>query len=129
MTLPPHAVTVAAGLAAAVAASAVAVLTTDGGAGGKAPPQRPAGGTQSTGAALFARMGCGGCHRLAAAGANGRFGPDLDRRLPAHTSESLAAQILSPRPGMGMPTNFGERMSDAELHALVGFLLAARRSP
>jgi mono/diheme cytochrome c family protein len=73
-------------------------------------------------------MGCGGCHHLAAANANGPIGPDLDARLPAHTRESLTAQILAPGAESGMPTDFGERMSDAELEALVAFLLSARES-
>jgi hypothetical protein len=75
-------------------------------------------------------MGCGSCHTLAAAGSKGTFGPDLDERLPNHTRESLVARIMA-RPSefqdySGMPTNFASRMNARQLHALVGFLLAAR---
>jgi cytochrome c6 len=81
------------------------------------------------GGTVFARMGCGSCHRLAAAGSDGQIGPDLDQRLPAHDRESLVAVITdSDRTDFSvMPEDFGERMSDAELDALVDFLMAARR--
>jgi hypothetical protein len=63
---------------------------------------------------------------LAAANASGVAGPNLDARLQAHTRESLVAQITSPPPQGGMPTDLAERMSDAELEALVDFLLSVR---
>jgi mono/diheme cytochrome c family protein len=131
----------AAGLAAAVAVFGVVALTTDGGGRsssergqGAAAPAEPAAavpvpaGAVAEGRLLFVRMGCGSCHRLAAVGSTSEFGPDLDARLPSHTRESLTRQILAPQaPGFGMPTDFGERMTDAELQALVSFLLATRR--
>jgi mono/diheme cytochrome c family protein len=130
------AVPLSAGLAAAVAAFAAVALTTDGGeraADGAATTTEadrpaPAPVARSAGLAVFTRMGCGGCHRLAAANSTGPIGPDLDARLPVHTRESLRAKILSPPPNTPMPANFGERMSDAELDALVDFLMSARRS-
>jgi hypothetical protein len=86
------------------------------------------------GRAVFARMGCGSCHRLAAAGSEGEIGPDLDARLPHHTRASLAAKIVDPSQGLGegfsvIPDDFGSRMTGDELRALVEFLLAARRAP
>lgn len=127
-----NAVPFAAGLAAAAAAFTVVLLTTDDGGEGRAPESGqvaapaslPEG--QDAGLAVFTRMGCGGCHRLAAAGSTGPIGPNLDERLPNHTRESLTAQILSPDPAGIMPDNFGERMTDAELTTLVDFLLAVR---
>ena len=133
-----NAVPFAAGIAAAAAAFAVVLLTTDDDGNGRAPageqvaapapaalpPEVPA--RHEAGFAAFNRMGCGGCHRLAAAGSSGPIGPDLDALLPDHTRKSLRAAILSPPPLALMPDNFGERMSDAELDALVGFLLAVR---
>jgi mono/diheme cytochrome c family protein len=112
-------VPLAAGLAAAAAAFAAVAATTDGGGGPSAAA------ASSDGLAVFARMGCGGCHTLAAANGTGTVGPDLDERLPAHTRESLVAQITSPRPDSVMPKDLAERMSDAELDSLVDFLLAA----
>jgi mono/diheme cytochrome c family protein len=135
-----HAVPLAAGLAAAAAAFAVVAATSDdggspGGDGGgrQAPedsrptaPAAPASPARTAGLEVFTRMGCGGCHRLAAAGSTGPIGPDLDTRLPGHTRESLTAAILTPPAGTIMPPDFGRRMSDAELGALVDFLLSAR---
>jgi mono/diheme cytochrome c family protein len=133
-----NAVPFAAGVAAAVAAFAVVLLTTDDDGNGRAPageqvaapgpaavpPEVPA--RHAAGFAVFNRMGCGGCHRLAAAGSSGPIGPDLDARLPDHTRKSIRAAILSPPPLAPMPANFGDRMDDAELDALVDFLLAVR---
>jgi mono/diheme cytochrome c family protein len=122
-----RAVPFAAGLAAATAAFAVIALTTgDGG-------ERPAGGdavqaaeANPDGLAVFNRMGCGGCHELTAANSSGPIGPNLDARLPSHTRESLRVAIVSPPASAIMPQDFGERMSEGELEALVDFLLASR---
>jgi mono/diheme cytochrome c family protein len=70
-------------------------------------------------------MGCGSCHRLAAAGSTARLGPDLDKRLAAYTPEALRAVIVAPPPSM-MPTDFERRMTPRELDALVGWLVKAR---
>jgi cytochrome c oxidase subunit 2 len=116
---------VVSGIAAAAIAFAAVVLATDGGGGEAAPPAASPAAT-ARGQEVFARMGCGGCHTLAAANARGPIGPNLDERLGAHTRASLTAKILTPGAGSNMPSDFGERMSDAELNALVDFLLAAR---
>lgn len=130
-----HAVPFAAGVAAAAAAFAVVMLTTDDDGNGRAPdsgqvaapaPGEPLPAGLEGGLAVFTRMGCGGCHRLAAAHSSGPIAPNLDERLPNHTRESLTTKITSPGPYSGMPDDFGERMSDAELDALVDFLLAVR---
>ena len=80
-----------AALAAAALAFAAVALTVgiDDGADGESRAQRSArAGAQlerDSGRAIFARMGCGSCHTLAAAGSKGQFGPDLDSRLEHHT--------------------------------------------
>jgi mono/diheme cytochrome c family protein len=82
-----------------------------------------------SGRAVFARMGCGSCHALAAAGSSGQMGPDLDSELEHHTRATLIAQITSPAGDGGfsaMPDDFGSRMSARELDSLVNFLLSAR---
>ena len=79
------------------------------------------------GRAVFAAMGCGGCHRLAAAGSQGQIGPPLDQVLPNHTRASLRAKITDPGGSSMMPGDFARRMSARDLDALVDFLLAARR--
>jgi len=115
-----------AGLVAAGAAFVIASALIDD------DPERPATtvaapATGENGAAVFARMACGSCHQLAAAGSDGTIGPSLDERLSAHSATSLRAAIVSPPRGSMMPENFGSRMSGAELDALVAFLLTARR--
>jgi mono/diheme cytochrome c family protein len=109
-------------LAAGLAFGAV-VLATDGGHAPKAGDSELA--ARSSGRDVFERLGCGSCHRLSAAGSSGQIGPDLDLKLAAHTSASLTAKILSPGETSMMPQDFGARTSDAELRALVRFLLAA----
>ena len=135
MSLDRYAVPLAAGLSAAAAAFAVVALTTDGDGGrpapasaGPAPVSAPAGkGAVAAGGAVFARMGCGGCHRLAAASSDGLMGPDLDGVLRGHTRRSLTAAILTPPATSGMPLDFGARMTGPELQALITFLLAAQQ--
>jgi len=129
---------VAAGLAAATAAFAVVALATDGDDRRTASPVRAtttaAGGAPGAttadrvarGRLVFAQMGCGSCHRLAAAGSQGPIAPDLDDRLAAHTRASLRAKITDPGPSSMMPGDFARRMSAGDLRALVDFLLAQR---
>jgi mono/diheme cytochrome c family protein len=112
---------VAAGLAAAAIAFAAVATATDGDGGG----ERTAAASPA-GRDVFLRMGCGGCHGLAAAGSHGEIGPDLDAALSNHTRDSLVAKISQPGAMSMMPNDFASRMSDAELSALVDFLLASR---
>jgi len=87
----------------------------------------------AAGRAVFARMGCGGCHRLAAGGGRGSVGPALDTRLGGYDAATLRARIVDPYPVgdptyfSAMPQDFGTRMSAGELDALVAFLRAATR--
>jgi mono/diheme cytochrome c family protein len=126
---------VAAGLTAAVATFAI-VMAIDGrgnereGAGQAAAGQAAG---PAEGRALFFEMGCASCHELTGTGSSGTIGPNLDARLAAHDATSLKTTIVKP-PGSGgdtfsvMPDNFGERMNDSELDALVAYLLAARET-
>jgi cytochrome c oxidase subunit II len=107
----------------AVAAAVLVVLP----AGDESEPAARPAATADPGRAVFAEMGCGSCHRLAAAGSRGEMAPDLDARLPGHTRESLRAVIVKPPRYSMMPDNFGERMTPRELDALVEFLLASAR--
>jgi cytochrome c551/c552 len=126
------AIPVAAGLVAAAVAFVVVLLATrgdDSPASSSAPtPAAVAAGKPDPegGRLVFAEMGCGGCHRLAAAGSSGRIGPVLEQVLPNHTRQSLAAKIQAPGQGSIMPGDFAQRMSFAELQALIDFLIAAR---
>lgn len=120
---------IAAGLAVAAIVFAAVLLATRGeGTDAAAAPAPPAAtrADARAGRLVFARVGCGSCHRLAAAGSSGQIGPPLDQVLPRHTAASLRAKVLRPGPGSIMPGDFGRRMSAADLRALVAFLLAAR---
>jgi mono/diheme cytochrome c family protein len=126
--LPRWIAPVAAGLLAAVAAFAIVTVAVDDGGPARDAAVSPTALDGSSGETIFARMGCGSCHRLAAAGSTGEIGPDLDERLSAHDRASLIAVITdSDRGGdfVAMPEDFGRRMNSAELNALVDFLLAA----
>jgi mono/diheme cytochrome c family protein len=80
--------------------------------------------TAERGRAVFAAMGCGTCHTLAAAGSTGELGPNLDERLAAHTPASLRAAVVSPPVSM-MPDDFGARLDERQLDALTQFLVNA----
>jgi cytochrome c oxidase subunit 2 len=93
-----------------------------GGAGG--------GGGEADGLAVFTKAGCASCHTLAAAKATGTVGPDLDKVLAGKTADFVHTSIVDPNaeiaPGYQpdvMPATFGDQLSDAELDALVTFLL------
>ncbi len=97
-------------------------------------PGLPGATRAMAGRAVFARMGCGGCHRFAAGGGGDRqLGPDLDRALAGYDAVSLRAKIVDPYAGakpryfVSMPQDFGRRMSARELDALVAFLLGTPR--
>jgi mono/diheme cytochrome c family protein len=118
-------------LAAAAVFVAIGLLTRDEdtrpAAGGEAAPSTR--DSLSAGRAVFARMGCGGCHRLAAARSEGGIGPNLDQRLRGHSRESLTSAIVAPPASGGfyrMPADYGEQLSPDELDDLVTFLLDAR---
>lgn len=125
----------AAGVAAfAVAFALIAAVAGIGGGTPSAGTDAPSGDGEAPsrnaaaapGRAVFARMGCGSCHTLAAAGSSGQIGPDLDERLASHDSSSLKAAITTPPRASVMPDDFARRMSATELDSLVRFLLAAR---
>jgi mono/diheme cytochrome c family protein len=96
------------------------------GVAGAAPPE-VAGGP---GAQVFANNGCGGCHTLAAAGAGGTVGPNLDEALKPGTSlAKIHEMIVNPNaeiapgyPPNVMPQNFKETISPKELEELVQYL-------
>ena len=121
-----------AALAGVLAAGAV-LLALGGPAGGDEPPAAATRDDRiAEGRALFARMGCGSCHRLAAGAGIGPIAPDLDLMLPSYDATALRAKIADPYPAgpsgsfVRMPA-YGGRMSDAELDALVAFLLSTTR--
>jgi mono/diheme cytochrome c family protein len=120
------AIPLAAGLVAAALAFAVVLAATDGGAASSSATPPATAAAPSTGRLVFARMGCGSCHTLNAAGSHGEIGPSLDDALAHHTPTSLKAKITRPGAGSVMPQDFARRMDATELAALVDFLMAAR---
>ncbi len=96
--------------------------------------------TQLTGDALGAQLftagkpdvgaiGCGSCHTMKAAGANGTIGPNLDKELTADPRSATRESIVDPNkeivPGYSanvMPTNYGKALTSQELDALVNYV-------
>jgi len=79
---------------------------------------------------LFADEGCDRCHSIAAIDAAGKLGPRLD--ILDEDAEDIAESIVDPRehtadgyPERLMPTDYAQRMSDAEIRALADFVTAA----
>jgi mono/diheme cytochrome c family protein len=117
-----------AGLAAAALTFGAVALATDGDEQAAERSSESAARAAGRGSEVFVRLGCGSCHHLSAAGSSGQVGPDLDAELPDHTRASLTAKILAPGQASLMPQDFGSRTTDAELRALVEFLLQASPS-
>lgn len=79
------------------------------------PASAAAGGGQ-----LFGQAGCGGCHTLAAAGASGGGGPNLDQLRPS--AAAVRAQVTYG--GGGMPS-FGGSLTSAQIASLAAFVSSA----
>jgi cytochrome c oxidase subunit II len=97
--------------------------------------------SSASGLSLFTGNGCSGCHTLTAARANGKVGPDLDKLvsyakqakqpLATFVHESIVdpnAYIQPGYPKSVMPQNFGQKLSKADLDALVTFLVQSAQS-
>ena len=93
--------------------------------------------TTDPGLAVFQANGCGSCHTLQAAGANGTIGPDLDNlkqeatkanrgTLEAFIKESIVdpAAYLEPGYPDQMPHIFGQQIPADKLTQLVQYLAA-----
>jgi cytochrome c oxidase subunit II len=102
----------------------------------------------AAGKAVFVgAAGCGGCHTLAAAGASGTVGPNLDTRLKsdcataaskkargATLQQCIETAITKPDAYLPtgysagiMPSNFSQRLSSDQIKALVAFLASAAK--
>jgi mono/diheme cytochrome c family protein len=71
----------------------------------------------SSGADVFKTAGCANCHTLAAAGANGRVGPDLDQVKP---DVALVERQVT-NGGGGMPA-FKGTLSAAQIKAVADYV-------
>jgi cytochrome c2 len=104
------------------------------------PPSGGGGAALAAGKKAFADNGCASCHTLAAAGATGKIGPDLDK-LKAYAAAAkmplndfIRESIVNPdayvEKGYAkgvMPTNFGSLPKSTQ-DALVAFLAASAKS-
>lgn len=69
------------------------------------------------GATVFAQAGCGSCHTLAAAGAAGTVGPNLDQLAP--TKEAVATIVTSGRAAM---PSFADQLDAEEIEAVAEYV-------
>jgi mono/diheme cytochrome c family protein len=90
--------------------AAVAGLPVSGGGN-----EQPGGGTD--GKSIFASAGCNGCHTLAAAGASGTIGPNLDEAKP-----SVDVAIERVTNGKGAMPSFRDRLSKPQIDAVAKFV-------
>ena len=93
--------------------------TAEGGATAVPTTSRPTTAAPA-GAAIFKSAGCGGCHTLAAAGAHGTVGPNLDTARPP---AALVVDRVSRGKG-GMPS-FAGQLSNAQIRAVAAFVAGA----
>ena len=89
-----------------------------GGGGGSASSDDDAAG--SPGAKVFADAGCSSCHTLAAAGAKGTVGPNLDELRP--NEQIVARQVKNG--GNGMPS-FSDKLSPTEIQQVAAFVASS----
>ncbi len=77
----------------------------------------------SGGAAVFVKAGCGSCHTLAAAGAKGTIGPNLDDLHP--DAATVARQVR--QGGRNMPS-FEHSLSRSEIAELAAYVASTSRA-
>jgi len=80
-----------------------------------------AAGDADLGGELFDEMGCGLCHTLAAAGAEGQIGPSFDDN-PNLSEDLIISRVTS---GQGAMPSFSGQLSDEEIEAIAAYLLEA----
>lgn len=77
-------------------------------------------GDAQAGEQVFASAGCSNCHTLAAAGATGQVGPNLDELQPS--VDQVVEQVTNG--GGGMPA-FDETLTDEQIRAVAAFVAEA----
>jgi mono/diheme cytochrome c family protein len=81
------------------------------------PKQALAQGNADRGRAVFRRSGCGGCHTLADADANGTRGPSLDADMPDFTR---VVECVTTGPG-DMPS-FTQQLTGAQIRDVAAYV-------
>lgn len=74
-------------------------------------------GDAAAGEAIFASAGCAGCHTLAAAGANGAVGPNLDDVKPSY--EATLDIVTN---GRGAMPAYSGQLSEADIQNVSAFV-------
>ena len=77
-------------------------------------------GDPAAGKAVFAANGCASCHTLAAAGASGSYGPNLDQAKPGQALVRSFVQNGSTSGGISMPAF--SSMSQTDLNNVAAFV-------
>jgi mono/diheme cytochrome c family protein len=77
----------------------------------------PANADPAAGQAVFAQAGCGGCHTLAYAKADGQIGPDLDKLQPSY--EQVRVQVEH---GGGSMPAFAGQLTAAQMRNVAAFV-------
>ncbi len=80
-------------------------------------PATGGGATDAAGLQVFMASGCGGCHTLAAAGATGTVGPNLDQTKPS--DELVVARVTA---GKGAMPAFGSQLTPDQITAVASFV-------
>jgi mono/diheme cytochrome c family protein len=104
-------------IALALTVAAVAGCGGGGGDGGSSKPTTSATPAVTSGRQIFTTVGCSTCHTLAAAGAKGQVGPDLDTLKPA--TAAIVRQVT--RGGGGMPA-FSGQLSALQIQAVARYV-------
>ena len=88
----------------------------------------------ANGKTVFVGNGCGSCHTLKDAGANGNIGPDLDEALKGKATEFIKASITDPNSEIAsgfqpniMPQTYGSQLTSQQVNDLVAFLQASTK--
>jgi cytochrome c553 len=79
--------------------------------------------TNPSGAKVFASAGCGGCHALSAAKANGQTGPNLDELKPSY--DAVVRQVSSG--GAGMPS-FSAKLSKGQIRDVANYIVDSTKN-
>jgi cytochrome c oxidase subunit 1 len=95
-------------------------VTTSGGAPPAASPTATTSTTAAGGKQVFASAGCASCHTLAAAGANGTVGPNLDRTKP-----SLAVVVDRVTNGKGAMPSFKGQLTQQQIADVAAYVVAS----
>lgn len=77
-------------------------------------------GDAAAGKSIFASQGCGGCHTLAAAGAAGTVGPNLDQVKP--TFDLAVTRITK---GRGAMPAFGDRLKPQQIADVAQYIVSS----